>query len=674
MLFGSQAVESVGRESQRLGTGYLENLPANYVNLLPFPRSLKRQAGFLKVRHRVATNLKPELSGGTGILESLRSFAESIGIELDSGPRRAFDNNPAIWAYKSELAPDHPEGYTLKIHPSGIEIYYRERAGVRSAIATLLQLFREYRQRLPCLTIRDYPDFARRGVMLDISRGRVPKLETLLHLVDLLAGFKINEFQLYTEHTFAYRNYRPVWNGWGPLTGREIEQLDARCQALGIDLVPNQNSFGHLRYWLEYPPLKKLAEVSQPYESADKTFLRYPTTLAPNHPGTLPFLRELYDELLPHFSSAHFNVGCDETWDLGRGQSRALCERKGKGRVYLDFLKKIHREVSVRNRCMQFWGDIILHYPDLIKDLPKDVIALNWGYEKNHPFGREAETFANSKLPFYVCPGTSTWMSLIGRHDTALANLRQAADAGLKHCALGYLNTDWGDGGHPQPLAVSYLPYLVGAAVSWCARSFDESLVVPVLSRDVFRDPTQHTAKAALALGLAHRKFKYFAPNVTPFGAVIAAPIPESRELFCRDGLKYYARISAKNIRAALEELENHRAQLHRSRSAHPTKTLLTRELDLAARMAAQSCKIMLWQQTLAAGKISRTKQMAKTAIRELRELDDDFRSYWPLRNKGTPVKCSPFLRWRIHDYERGLLHFAPEVARLNIPKRYAAE
>ena len=29
---------------------------------------------------------------------------------------------------------------------------------------------------------------------------------------------------------------------------------------------------------------------------------------------------------------------------------------------------------------------------------------------------------------------------------------------------MGYLNTDWGDGGHPQPLAVSYLPYLLGAA------------------------------------------------------------------------------------------------------------------------------------------------------------------------------------------------------------------
>jgi hexosaminidase len=608
------------------------------------------------------------------MLNYLCARADEIGVLLRIQPSAHGARKASIRAVQSESVPAHAEGYALTIIRTGIEMRYRELPGLRAALATLGQLLREYHRRLPCLRIQDYPDFLRRGVMLDISRGRVPSLNTLLHLVEILAGFKINEFQLYTEHTFAYSKYRPVWKGWGPITAREIEELDARCRQLGIELVPNQNSFGHLRYWLEYPPLKQLAEVSEPYESADGTFLRHPATLAPNHPGTLPFLRGLYDELLPHFSSRQFNVGCDETWDLGRGQSRALCEKKGKGRVYLDFLKKIYREVSARNRQMQFWGDIILHYPELIEELPSDVIALNWGYEKDHPFDREAGTFAKSKLRFYVCPGTSTWMSLIGRHDTAFANLQQAAAAGRKHGALGYLNTDWGDGGHPQPLAVSYLPYAVGAAVSWCANSFDEAVLIPVLSRDVFGDPTERLARAALGLGLAHRKFKYFAPNVTPFGAVIAAPRPKSRELFCRDGLKYYARIGEKNVRAALEEVEFHRAQLRRSRSIHPVKQAVSLELDLAARMAAQSCQIMLWQQALAGGDTSRARQMAEKGIREMRELDEDFRACWPSRNKGSTAKCSAFLRWRIQDYQRGILNYAPDVARVNVVKTYAAE
>jgi hypothetical protein len=543
----------------------------------------------------------------------------------------------------------------LTISKNGIEVLFHEIGGLHAATATLRQLLRQYGRHLPCLKIRDWPDFPRRGVMLDISRGRVPKLETLLELVEHLADFKINELQLYTEHTFAYRKYKSIWRSWGALTGEEIRKLDAHCRQFGIDLVPNQNSFGHLPHFLEHPRLKKLAEVSKPYEDDGGEFLRRPSALAPNHPGTLPFLCKLYDELLPNFSSKRFNVGCDETWDLGRGQSKRLCERFGKGRVYLDFLKKIQREVSARGKRMMFWGDIILKYPQLIKKLPRDVIALNWGYEANHPFTKEAAQFAKAKIPFYVCPGTSTWQTLIGRHDNALANLRAAAKAGHKHGAIGYLITDWGDGGHPQPLAVSYLPCLAGASLSWCAKTFDENLLVPVLSRDIFHDSTQCIAKAAMAFGLAHRKLRFIAPNETPLGTVIAAPPLEQRELFCRNGLKHFSRIPEKNIHAALREIEKQRAALRCAKPSTKTAWTLLRELDLVARMAAQSCQFMLWQQAVAAGRISKAKKLARVGIRKLHELGKDFDAYWSLRNKATPRHCSAFLRWRINNYRRGL-------------------
>jgi hexosaminidase len=593
--------------------------------LLPFPRSLK-------------------------LLGSAFTLPKKVGT-----PRRGVRSALKIIRTSRRDVPTNPEGYTLTIDKNGIQIAFREIGGLHAATATLRQLLRQYGRRLPCLKIRDWPDFARRGVMLDISRGRVPKLETLLELVEHLADFKINELQLYTEHTFAYRQYKSVWQSWGALTGEEIRRLDAHCRQFGIDLVPNQNSFGHLRQFLEHPHLKKLAEVSMAYEDADGEFLRRPSTLAPNHPGTLPFLRGLYNELLPNFSSGQFNVGCDETWDLGRGQSKKLCERLGKGHVYLGFLKKIHREVSTRGKRMMFWGDIILEHPQFIKQLPRDIIVLNWGYEANHPFAKEAAQFAKAKIPFYVCPGTSTWQTLIGRHDNALANLRAAAKAGRKHGAIGYLITDWGDGGHPQPLAISYLPYLAGASLSWCAKTFDEKLLVPVLSRDIFNDPTQCIAKAAMALGLAHRRLHFTAPNETPLGTVIAAPPPEQRELFYHNGLKHFSRISEKNIRATLKEIETERACLQRASASTKTGKVLLKELYLAARMAAQSCQFMLWQQAMAAGRISKANKLAQTGIRELRKLEKDFNAYWPLRNKATPKYCSAFLHWRINDYRRGL-------------------
>ena len=578
---------------------------------------------------------------------------------------------PTFIVLQSNSAPDHPEGYAITIDRKGVRVEFREATGLGVAMATIRQLLRQYGRRLPYLKIRDWPDFARRGVMLDISRGRVPKLETLLELVEHLADFKINELQLYTEHTFAYRKYKSVWQSWGALTAEEIRRLDARCQQLGIDLVPNQNSFGHLRYFLEHPRVKKLAEVLGPYQDYSGEFVRRPSTLAPDHPGTLPFLRGLYDELLPNFSSRFFNVGCDETWDLGRGQSKRLCEAKGQGRVYVDFLKQIHREVSAHGKRMMFWGDIVLKYPKLIRELAElggdalprvqadqqvspTIIALNWGYEANHPFDREAALFAKAKIPFYVCPGTSTWQTLVGWHDNALANLRAAAQAGHRHGAIGYLITDWGDGGHPQPLAVSWPMFLAGASLAWNTRDFDERKLAPVLSRDVFADSTGKIAGAALKLGIAHRNFKIQTQNETPLGTVIAAPPAEQRELFCRNGLGWFKKIPAKDVRATLKEIERQRAVLRRAKPSSKAGNVLLHELDLAARMAVQSCQFMLWQQARAAGKNSEAKRLARTGIRELRKLEKGFNTYWPLRNKATPQHCSAFLKWRIRDYLPG--------------------
>ena len=376
------------------------------------------------------------------------------------------------------------------------------------------------------------------------------------------------------------------------------------------------------------------------------------------------FLGNLYDALLPYFGSRYFNIGCDETWDLGQGQSAKACQRLSKGRVYLDFLRQIHREVTRRGKTMMFWGDIILQYPELIQQLPKrDLIALNWGYEADHPFENEAPHFARAGIPFYVCPGTSAWMSFIGRHDNAQANLQNAARVGLQNGAIGFLNTDWGDGGHPQPLAVSVIPFAIGAGVSWCAKSFRQDAVLPMLDRDLFYDEREQTAPAAWQLGLAYRLLGYGTFNCTPIGAALAAPPPSHNEIWCKDGLKFYAKLARKNLEAALEEIEHQRTKLNQGEPATASGLLFHRELDLAARMAAESCRYMLWQQQLSAGHIRQADRMARRSIKELGAIGREFDQYWPSRNKATPAKCYGFLNWRIDDYRNRILHYNPDEA-----------
>jgi hexosaminidase len=198
--------------------------------------------------------------------------------------------------------------------------------------------------------------------MLDISRDRVPTMARLYALVDQLAALKLNHLELYTEHTFAYANHREVWAQASPMTAAEIRELDAYCRARHVELVPNQNSFGHLQRWLKHPRYRDLAECPDGHE-AWGAWRAYPFSLNPLDPRSLALLDELYAELLPNFTSRRFNVGCDETVDLGQGRSKEACATRGKGRIYLDFLQQVHARVTQHGRTMHFWGDIILHHP-----------------------------------------------------------------------------------------------------------------------------------------------------------------------------------------------------------------------------------------------------------------------------------------------------------------------
>ena len=123
--------------------------------------------------------------------------------------------------------------------------------------------------------------------------------------------------------------------------------------------------------------------------------------------------------------------------------------------------------------------------------------------------------------------------------------------------------------------------------------------------------------------------------------------------------MKYFARIPEQNIRAALEEVETQRSVLYGAQPATHPAELAAAELDLAARMAAQSCHYMLWQQALAAGRRREAGLIAARSMLELRRLGEEFNQYWPARNKGTDLKCSPFLGWRIADYRLGRSTFS---------------
>lgn len=523
----------------------------------------------------------------------------------------------------------HPQGYALTITTEGIHAVAGTPAGAFYAVLTLCQLLEQCGGDLPTLRVRDWPDFPNRGVMLDISRDKVPTMDTLFDLVDLLASWKVNQLQLYTEHTFAYRNHPEVWAEASPMTGEEILALDAYCRERFVELVPNQNSFGHMHRWLVHKRYNPLAECPEGGVTG-WGFSDVPFSLCPVDPGSLGLVRELYDELLPHFSSHHFNVGCDETVDLGEGRSKEAVEKYGPGRVYLDFLLKIYREVKARGCTMMFWGDILMDHPDLVPELPRDVIALEWGYEADHPFDEHGTTFAASGVPFYVCPGTSSWNTIAGRTENAVGNLRNAAENGLEHGAVGYLNTDWGDAGHWQPLPVSYLGFAYGAAAAWAYDANRDLDIVQALDTYVFRDPSSTMGRLAYDLGNAYQE-----PGVTAFNASVLFRILQAspEEIAEIEGL------SAEGLQKALAYVDEVMAPLPEAQIQRSDADLVQREFAWAADMLRHGCRRGIW--VLSKAQAEADAEPREALAEDADRLMSEFREIWHARNRPGGLKDS---------------------------------
>ena len=511
------------------------------------------------------------------------------------------------------------QAYRLRIDGTGITAEAHDCEGLFYAAVTLAQLVRQYGNSLPLCEIKDSPDFPIRGAMLDVSRDKVPTMKTLYWLIDHLAELKYNHLQLYVEHTFAYQNHHEVWKDASPLTAEEIRALDIYCRDRCIDLVPNQNSFGHLERWFAYPRYLELAELPQggaplPWGG----FQTKPSSLCPTDPRSFELLSDLYDDYLPNFSSHLFNVVCDEPFDLrGPGRSHEQVKELGEGRIYLDYILNLHKLVSERGKQMAFWGDIIINHPEYVPEVPSDALVLEWGYEADHPFDAHGALFAASKIPFCVCPGTSTWNSLGGRTDTMQANILSAAENGLKHGACGLIVCDWGDWGHWQPLGLSFPGFTYAAGASWnLAATRDIDLAAACDAHG-----TEGYGKLLLDIGVVYRLAGATRGNSTELFHILSKPM--TRPLL--------AGVTPETLETVLHRL------LELEKLLPKQSTILEQELAHTFTMIRAACHrgIAILSETLLQPETRR--QLA----RELDHVTESHTHVWKLRNREGGLKDS---------------------------------
>ena len=612
------------------------------LSLLPQPRSLNLTSGqhMLKPDKYILLDA-PEagrLEFSARLLRDVLKEYSNVAYRLSAsvtGP--AGDFGVVLRQVEDPAMPD--QGYRLNITPEKITVEATTPAGIFYGVQTLSQVIKQSGQSLPCLEVSDWPDFPARGYMLDISRDKVPTMASLRGLIDRLAGWKINQLQLYTEHTFAYLNHPEVWQEATPITGQEILELDRYCKERFIELVPNQNSFGHMHRWLTHMRYAELAEVAEGF-TTPWGYTTGPFSLDPTNPKSFELVKSLFDELLPHFSSRLVNIGCDETFDLGQGKSRELCEQIGKYRVYLDFLLKVSNDLIGRGYTVQFWGDIVQEEPEVIPLLPKELVALDWGYEETHPFDLECSRFKASGIPFYVCPGTSTWCTIGGRTKNALGNLLNAAEAGLKYGASGFLNTDWGDRGHWQTLPISYLGIGMGAAYSWALEANRNLDVADALNRYAFEDAAGVMGKLAYDLGQVYLLPGLARHNGTQLFWILQYTDEQLAQAQRKDGNLSSPDAGAQLtfvedavLQEALSLIDRVLAPLEESRMAGEDAGLVKREFALAARMMKLACQRALLAANPAEFRARYTVEIAG--------MIDEYKQIWLTRNRPGGLKDS---------------------------------
>jgi hexosaminidase len=382
------------------------------------------------------------------------------------------------------------EGYFLIANANEVVVAGRTTAGTFYGLQTLKQLVRGEGASalIPGVNIADWPTMSWRAVSDDISRGPVPTVDYIKRQIRTEAFFKLNMHSFYMEHTFASESHPLIGPAGGSLTPAEIRELVAYARRYHVELVPEQQTFGHLHKALRLEKYAELAETP------------YGDVLSPQQEGSYKLIADWYRELNELFPGQFFHIGEDETFELGEGQSKDAAKARGVGAIYFEHLNRVRDVLKPYNRRLMFWGDIALHHPDLIGNIPKDMIVMNWQYGARDDFWSDIKPLQDAGLQQFVCPGAQNWNQIFPNLDAASKNIVNFVRDGQKAGAIGMMNTTWDDDGESL-FEDTWYSIVLGAAASWQEGTVD----VDKFDRDFdwafFRNDGDQFVKAETSLG-----------------------------------------------------------------------------------------------------------------------------------------------------------------------------
>jgi hypothetical protein len=339
---------------------------------------------------------------------------------------------------KSSFNPGE-EGYVVSIEKNSILVLAQSDKGLFYGFQTLQQLFNQ--DSILCGQIYDKPSFAIRAWQDDVSRGPIPTLAQLKKEIKVLSHYKLNYFTLYTEHVFKYIKYPGIAPKEG-ISAADIEELSTYAKQHYVTLIANQQSFGHLEKLLKTPGYEDLAINKH--------------IISPTNPRTYPMFKNLYEEQNKAYQSTFFHINADETFGLSSSD------------MYAFHIKNLHKLLQTQGNTLIMWSDIVTVYPEIIPQLPKDIVLIPWAYDAAPSFKKMLQPIAQSGLSFWVAPGINNWLNVYPNQLATKDNIYNLVRDGYAAGATGVLNTSWDDDGFAL-FGNNWQGFIWGADISWNA-------------------------------------------------------------------------------------------------------------------------------------------------------------------------------------------------------------
>ncbi len=349
-------------------------------------------------------------------------------VEKPAALRRVMKNagESSLVSYADSIG---MQGYLLDMVPGRASLVARTTRGIYYGLQSVKQLLRAGWS--GSAKVADWPDMPVRVFFDDISRGPISNLEEVKRQIRQLAEWKYTDLTFYIEHIVkvaCYPDFAPVN---GHFTMDEVREICRYAARYNMEVIGGFQSFGHFENILSLPRYAPMGETS--------------SLISPVDPEAQKFLKAVIEELCDNFSSKYFNVNCDETWDLAKGRSREYVARIGADQFYADHIRFLHEVIKAKGKTMMLWGDIVMKYPHLIKQLPRDLVYLPWNYSALPDFKAWIEPFAQNKSHFMVCPGIVTALRTIPEMQEVRGNM-QFIREGYAAGAEGAILTSWDDG------------------------------------------------------------------------------------------------------------------------------------------------------------------------------------------------------------------------------------